>query len=483
MATYDTIVRGGRIVTASEVYQADLAIKDGVVAAIGHDLGDSAHVVDAKDMLVLPGGVDTHVHLDQTGLGPEMCDGFDSGTASAAAGGTTTVVCFVWQPKGGSLAQVAADYRVKAEKARVDYSFHLTVTDPTPEVLEVELPQLIAEGCRSVKVFMTYDGVRLDDREVLRVLAAARRNQALVCVHAENHDLIAWLTEQLVSAGLTTPKYHAYAKPMIAEREAVSRIIALAEALDVPIQIFHVSGAQSAEEIARAQARGLKVWGETCVHYLTLTAEDLDRPGFEGAKFIFGPPARTEADQEALWGYLKRGVIEVISSDHSPTRFDDPKGKKFAGDPAPFNKVPNGIPGLAARLPVLFTEGVSKGRIDLPTFVRLTSTNPAKLFGLFPQKGCLAVGSDADFILWDPQKTVTLTNALMHHGGDYTPYEGYQTQGYPVATFLRGRQVFDGSAVVGAAGGGRFIARPPYPMITPLQRFPTPFNAVDGTLI
>lgn len=483
MTTLDTIVRGGKIVSATEVYQADIGIKDGVVAAIGKDLGPCESIVDARGLLVLPGGVDTHVHLEQTGLGPEMCDTWESGTASAAAGGTTTVVCFAWQPKGGSLAAITADYHIKARQARVDYSFHLTVTDPTPEVLDVELPRLIAEGCRSVKVFMTYDGVRLDDRQALRVLAAARRNEALVCVHAENHDLIAWLTEQLVSADLITPKFHAYAKPMIAEREAVYRIISLAEALDVPIQIFHVSGAQSAEEIARAQARGLKVWGETCVHYLTLTAEDLDRPGFEGAKFIFGPPARTEADQEALWGYLRRGVIEVVSSDHSPTRFDDPKGKKFAGDPAPFNKVPNGIPGLAARLPVLFTEGVSKGRIDLPTFVRLTSTNPAKLFGLFPQKGSLAVGSDADFILWDANKSVVLTNELMHHGGDYTPYEGYQTKGYPVATYLRGCLIFDGQTVTGPAGGGRFIARPPYPMIAPLERFPTPFNAVDGRLV
>ena len=212
------------------------------------------------------------------------------------------------------------------------------------------------------------------------------------------------MSEQLVAAGLTEPKYHAWGKPMIAEREAVHRIIALAEALDVPIQIFHVSGAEFAEEIARAQARGLKVWAETCPHYLTLTAGDLDRPGFEGAKFVFGPPARTAADQDALWGYIRRGVIEVVSSDHSPTRFDDPKGKKAAGENAPFNKIPNGIPGLAARLPVLFTEGVSKGRIDAPTFVRLVSTNPAKLFGLHPQKGALSPGSDADIIVWDPQQ-------------------------------------------------------------------------------
>lgn len=357
----------------------------------------------------------------------------------------------------------------------------MTITDPTPTVLKEELPRLVAEGNRSIKIFMTYEGVRVDDAQAIRVLAEARRNRALVCVHAEHHDLLAWLTEQLVEAGLTTPKYHPWAKPMVVEREAVHRIIALAEALDVPIQVFHVSGAESAEEIARAQARGLKVWGETCPQYLVLTAEDLDRPGFEGAKFVFGPPARTKADQEALWRYIRRGVIEVVSSDHSPTRFDA-TGKKVAGENAPFHKIPNGIPGLAARLPVLFTEGVSKGRIDVQTFVRLVSTNPARLFGLHPRKGTLAVGSDADIVIFDPDKSVMLTNAAMHHGGDFTPYEGYQTQGYPVATYLRGKLVFDGQEVVGPAGQGQYLARDLYPMIEPLGRFTSPFNPVDRTL-
>jgi dihydropyrimidinase len=412
-----------------------------------------------------------------------MCDDFDSGTASAAAGGTTTIICFSWQEKGQSLAAVTAGYHEKAKKARVDYTFHLTITDPTPTVLKEELPRLIADGSRSIKIFMTYDGVRLNDAEVIRVLAEARRNRALVCVHAEHHDLLMWITEQLVEAGLTAPKYHAWGKPMVVEREAVSRIVAFAEALDVPIQVFHVSGAESAEEIARAQARGLKVWAETCPHYLTLTADDLDRPGFEGAKFVFGPPARSKADQEALWGYIRRGVIDVVSSDHSPTRFDDRKGKKVAGDNAPFNRIPNGIPGLAARLPVLFTEGVSAGRIDAATFVRLVSTNPAKLFGLFPRKGTVAIGSDADFVIFDPDKSVTLTNAHMHHAGDYTPYEGYTTRGYPAATYVRGTLVFDGEKIVGAPGYGQFLARSPYSLIEPRQRFSSPFNPVDRALV
>ena len=482
MSALDLVIRHGTVVTGSDQYAADVGVKDGRVVALG-SLGDDAkRVVDARGMLVMPGGVDNHVHVDQPAPGVVMCDDFDTGTASAAAGGTTTIICFSWQEKGQSLAAVTADYHRKAQKARIDYAFHLTITDPTPAVLQEELPRLIAEGNRSIKIFMTYDGVRLTDAEVIRVLAEARRNGALVCVHAEHHELLMWITEQLVEAGLTAPKYHAWGKPMVVEREAVNRIVAFAEALDVPIQVFHVSGAESAEEIARAQARGLKVWAETCPHYLTLTADDLDRPGFEGAKFVFGPPARTKADQDALWSYIRRGIIDVISSDHSPTRFDDRKGKKVAGDNAPFHRIPNGIPGLAARLPVLFTEGVSKGRIDASTFVRLVSTNPAKLFGLFPRKGTIAVGSDADIVIFDPDKSVTLTNAHMHHGGDYTPYEGYRTQGYPVATYVRGMLVFDGAEVVGAPGHGQFLARAPYRLIEPRGRFSSPFNPVDRTL-
>lgn len=482
MSEFDLVIRGGTVVTGSDQFSADIGVKDGRVVALGTLSNSADRVVDAGGMLVMPGGVDNHVHLDQPAPGVEMCDDFDTGTASAAAGGTTTVICFSWQEKGQSLAAITADYHQRAKKARVDYAFHLTITDPTPTVLKEELPRLIAEGSRSVKIFMTYDGVKLNDAEVIGTLAEARRNGALVCVHAEHHDLLMWITEQLVEAGLTAPKYHAWGKPMVVEREAVNRIVAFAEALDVPIQVFHVSGAESAEEIARAQARGLKVWAETCPHYLTLTADDLDRPGFEGAKFVFGPPARTKADQEALWGYIRRGVIDVVSSDHSPTRFDDRKGKKVAGDNAPFNRIPNGIPGLAARLPVLFTEGVSKGRIDASAFVRLVSTNPAKLFGLFPRKGTIAIGSDADIVIFDPKKSVTLTNAHMHHGGDYTPYEGYQTQGYPVATYVRGTLVFDGEHIVGAPGHGQYLAREPYPMIKPRGRFSSPFNPVDRVL-
>ncbi len=480
---YDLLIRGGTVVSAHDMAKADVAVKDGRVVAVGALADTATEEIDATDMLVMPGGVDTHVHLDEPSRGPQISDDFQSGTASAAAGGTTTVITFARQGKGQSMTAVVADYSARARKAIVDYAFHLTISDATPTVLDEEIPALVAEGHRSIKIFMTYDGVRVDDGAVIRVLAAARRNGALLCVHAEHHELISWMGEQLVAAGLTAPKYHPWGKPMIAEREAVHRIISLAEALDCPIQIFHVSGAESAQEIARAQARGLKVWGETCPHYFILTEDDLDRPGFEGAKFIFGPPARTIADQEALWQYVRSGVLDVISSDHAPTNFDDPKGKKFAGEDGPFTKVPNGIPGLAARLPVFFTEGVSKGRIDAPTFVRLVSTNPAKLVGLHPKKGAIAPGSDADIVIWDPLKSVTLTNALMHHGGDYTPYEGYRTTGFPVRTLVRGVTVFDGANVVGAPGHGQFLPRGPYPKIEPLGRFPTPFNPVDRKIV
>ncbi len=463
MSEFDLVLRNGVVVTGCDQFEADIGIRDGLVVAIGKDLPAGSQDMDCAGKLVMPGGVDSHVHLDQPAPGASMCDDFASGTASAAAGGTTTVVCFAWQEIGQSLAQVRNDYLMRAQAgSRVDFAFHLAITDPTEEVVERELPALIAGGDRSVKVFMTYDGVRLQDGEILRVLSQAVRHGALVCVHAEHHELIVWLTQELLKAGHTAPRFHALAKPMLVEREAVGRVVALAEAAGGHIQIFHVSGDESAQEVARAQGRGLPVTAETCPHYFVLTQDDLDRPGFEGAKFVFGPPARTKADHAALWHHIEAGVIDVISSDHSPFRFDDPKGKKVAGENAPFNKIPNGIPGLAARLPVTFTEGVSRGRIDAPAFVRLVATNPAKRFGLYPRKGTIAIGSDADIVVFDPQRRVTLTNALMHHGSDYTPYEGYECIGYPVATFLRGVQIFDGASVTAQPGFGRYLPRERY---------------------
>lgn len=481
MASFDCVVRNGTVVTASDTVACDIGIVDGVVVALGRDLPAGRREIDASGRLVLPGGVDTHTHIEEPAKGPARnADSFDTASASAAAGGTTTVICFARQPRGGTLADKVAAYHELAKASRVDYSFHLILTDPTPELLERELPPLVEAGHRSLKIFLTYEGAKVTDAEALRVLAAARRLGALVCVHAEHNDLIEFYRDALLAAGLTAPKYHGWVKPMVVERECTHRIIAMAEALDTPIQVFHVSGAESAEEMARGQARGLKVWAETCPQYLTLTTADMDRPGFEGAKFIFSPAARTTADQEALWAAIRAGVIGNVSSDHAPSRYEGPDGKKAHGEDAPFTKVPNGLPGLATRLPVLFSEGVSKGRIDLQTFVAITATNPAKLFGLHPRKGTIAVGADADLTIWDPEKEVTITNSLLHHGSDYTPYEGMAVKGWPVTTLVRGTVVCDGGEIATAPGGGRFLARGPYPLIAPRGVFPGPFNPVDG---
>ncbi len=458
MAAFDLVVRNGTVVTTGGLGPADIGVREGRVAALGLGLERGAREIDATGRLVMPGGIDSHVHLAQPSRNGSVCaDDFATGTASALVGGTTTVCCFVSQDKGGSLAAAHASYVESAREARTDYAFHLIVTDPTDKVMEEELPPLIAAGNRTLKIFMTYDGARLDDAQVLRVLAAAKRHGTLVCVHAEHHDMIKHRTAELLAAGRTKPKHHAEAKPIVVEREAVQRIIAMAECVGTPIQIFHVSGEEPAAEIARAQARGVKVLAETCTQYLTLTAADLDRPGFEGAKYICSPALRTAADQEALWGYLTRGVIGNVTSDHSPTRYNDPRGKKIAGENAPFTAVPNGLPGLAARLPVLFSEGVSKKRIDLPTFVAIASTNAAKLLGLWPRKGTITIGADADFAVWDPERRVTLTNAMMQHGADYTPYEGMTVTGWPVTTISRGLVACDNDTVFAPTGHGTFL--------------------------
>jgi len=481
MPEFDLVIRSGTVATASDVFAADVAVRDGRVAALGKDLGAGAREMNAAGKLVLPGGVDTHTHIDEPRGPPTVnADSFASGSASAAAGGTTTVIGFARQEGGVPLERSVAEHHERAKRSRIDYSFHVILTDPTPEVLEREIPPLVEAGHRSLKIFLTYAGARVTDGQALRVLAAGRRLGALVCIHAEHHELIEFYTEALLAAGLTAPKHHAWAKPMVVERECVHRVCAMAEALDTPIQVFHVSGGESAAEIERAQARGLKVWAETCTQYLVLTADDLDRPGFEGAKFIFSPAARARPDQDALWDAIRRGVIGNVTSDHAPTRYAGADGKLAFGPDAPFTAVPNGVPGLAARMPILFSEGVAKGRVDLPTFVAITATNAAKLFGLHPRKGTIAVGADADIAVWDPSRRVTITNDLMLHDNDHTPYEALEVTGWPEATLVRGVPVVENGAVVAPEGHGRFLPRGPYDLIRPRGIFPGPFNPVDG---
>jgi dihydropyrimidinase len=326
-------------------------------------------------------------------------------------------------------------------------------------------------------VFLTYDPLHLDDRQYMRVLAAARRAGALVTVHCENYDAINWRSNALVAAGHVAPKYHAWSRPMVVEREATHRAIALAELVDQPIQVFHVSCGQAAEEIARARARGVKVWGETCPQYLMLTSEDLDRPGFEGAKFMCSPAPRDAETRDALWWDIKARTLDVVSSDHSGYSYEGPHGKRANGVDAPFTRIPNGVPGLGTRLPILFSEGVVKGRITLQEFVALTATNPADLFGLSPRKGRIAPGADADLTLWDPTKTTTITVAPLRQAIDYTPYEGMVVTGWPVMTLLRGRKVVDAGTLEAERGQGQFLARGPYDLIKPTGNVPFGFDA------
>lgn len=480
MSEFDRVIRGGLVVTGCDTIRADVGIKGEIITALGLGLDTSgATVIEADGLLVLPGGIDTHCHIEQ--LEPDGSayeDSFAHASAACFAGGTTSVITFAVQFKGQRLGPELAEYHRRAARGMVDYSFHQIINDPSDAVITEDVPAIVASGIRSLKVFLTYDDVRVDDRQYLRVLAAARRAGALVTVHAENYDAIAWLTEALLKSGLTAPKYHAWGRPTVIEREATHRAIALAELVDQPIQIFHVSGPEPAAEIARAQARGLRVWGETCPQYLVLQAADIDRPGFEGAKFICSPAPRGKAESEGLWAAIRAGTIDIISSDHSGHSFGkEGVGKRRHGTDVPFTRIPNGVPGLAARLPIVFSEGVSKGRIDVQTFVRLTAANPAKLFGLYPRKGLVAPGADADLVLWDAEKSVTITNRLMQHAIDYTPYEGLAVKGWPVMTLARGRVVMEDDVVSAEPGSARFLPRGPYDFIKPRGVFPNGFDA------
>jgi dihydropyrimidinase len=472
MSDYDLVVRNGTVATAADVFRADIGVTDGRIATIGAKLGRGRREIDAAGKIVTPGGVDSHCHIAQrSSLGVMTADDFFTATRSAACGGTTTVIPFAAQYRGMSLRQVVKDYHASAEgKAVVDYAFHLIISDPTEHVTGQELPALIKDGYTSFKIYMTYDLLKLDDRQILEVLGVARRERALVMVHAENHDVIFWLGERLLTAGHSAPRFHAVAHAPIAEREATSRAISLAELTDVPILIVHVSAREAMEQIRLAQDRGLKVYGETCPQYLFLTADDLDRPGFEGAKYMCSPPPRDKANQEAIWRGLETGVFDVFSSDHAPYRYDDPEGKMKHGRNAPFKKVANGVPGLEVRTALLFSEGVGKGRIDLPKFVAVTATNAAKLYGLYPRKGTIAVGGDADLAIWDPDKSVTITQSMLHDAMDYTPYEGKQIKGWPVITLVRGEPVAEGGEFIGKAGQGRFLKCGISPASNPLGR-------------
>ena len=435
----DLVIRNADVVTASDRFKCDIGVTGGRVALLGHRLPEAAVEIDADGLLVLPGGVDGHCHLDQPMQGGmRMADDFFTGTRSAVCGGTTTVIPFAAQSKGQTLAAAVEDYHRRADgRAVIDYSFHLIVTDPTPDVLRKELPDLIQRGYTSFKVYMTYDDLRLSDRQILEVMDVAKQHGALVMVHAENADCIAWLTDRLMNRSHRAPRYHAESRPPVVEREATHRAIAFSELLDVPILIVHVSGSDAIEQIRWAQARGLQILAETCPQYLYLTAADLRGDTYDGAKCVCSPPPRDEANQAAVWQALAAGLFSVFSSDHAPFSFDDPHGKKLEGAEQPFPQIPNGVPGIETRLPLLFN-GIHQGRLSLHQFVDLTSYQPARLYGLYPRKGTIAIGADADIVLWDPARRVRIQNTNLHHAVDYTPYENVEVTGWPIHCFSRG---------------------------------------------
>jgi dihydropyrimidinase len=458
-ALFDLVVRHARVATAADTFDCDIGIRGGRIAQLGEGLPAGVREIDAAGRVVTPGGVDAHCHLDQPMEAPaRMADGFDSGTRSAACGGTTTVIPFAAQAKGQSLRAAVLDYHSRAEgRAHVDYAFHLIVSDPTPAVLTEELPSLIAEGYTSFKIYMTYDDLKLDDGQILDVLDVARQHGAMAMVHAENADCIEWLTRRLEASGRTAPRFHAHARPMLVEREATHRAISLSQLVDVPILIVHVSGRDAVEQIRWARGQGLQVYAETCPQYLFLTAEDLGiDDSYHGARCVCSPPPRDKGNQEVIWNGLADGLFTIFSSDHAPFRYDDPHGKKPGGEEVAFRHIPNGIPGLETRMPLLYSEGVLGGRISLNRFVELTATNPAKAYGLHPRKGTIAVGADADLVIWDEGERV-IRNADLHHDVDYTPYEGMRLQAWPGITLSRGEVVWDGTTFAGRAGRGKFL--------------------------
>jgi dihydropyrimidinase len=454
----ELVIRNARVATASDTFMADIGIAGGRIVQLGMNLPAGAREIDAAGRVVTPGGVDAHCHFDQPMAPPlRMADDFDTGTRAAACGGTTTVIPFAAQEKGQSLRAAVDDYHGRAEgRAHVDYAFHLIVSDPTPKVLEEELPALIAEGYTSFKIYMTYEDLKLDDGQILDVLAVAREHGAMAMVHAENADCIEWLTKRLEAAGRTAPRFHAHARPLLVEREATHRAISLAELVDVPVLIVHVSGREAVEQIRWARSHGLKVFAETCPQYLFLTAADLGiDDNYQGAKCVCSPPPRDKANQAVIWDGLNDGLFTLFSSDHAPFRYDAPEGKKPGGEEVSFRHIPNGIPGVETRLPLLYSEGVLAGRMTLNRFVELTATNPAKTYGLHPRKGTIAIGSDADLVIWGEREFV-LRNADLHHAVDYTPYEGQTLRAWPAITLVGGTVVWDGEFHP-RRGRGRFL--------------------------
>ena len=452
--SHDLVIRGGRLADASSVFEADIGIRDGRIATIGTEL-DGSEVIDATGKIVVPGGVESHCHIAQeSSAGMMTADDYRTGSISAAFGGNTTIIPFAAQGTGQTIDNVLETYDARAAISVLDYSYHLIVTDTAIPGFREQLLAAFDRGVTSFKVFLTY-GIALNDEEFLDVLEVAREAGALTMVHAENNALVNWMRRRLGEGGHVEPKFHAPSRPRASEKEAIQRAVGLATYLDAPLLIVHVSTPEGMAEVARARAEGTAIYGETCPQYLFLTADDLNRA--DGTKFICSPPLRDSVTQKTLWRGLQTGVLDLYSSDHAPYR-NDASGKLADGG-ADFRTVANGMPGIELRLPLLFSEGVAKGRITLPQFVQFSAANAARLFGLHPQKGSLAVGADADLAIWDPEARWTVRHADLHDAMDYTPFEGMELTGQCVGTIQRGRKVTMGGDLIATPGDGQFLPR------------------------
>ncbi len=460
MSRHDLKIIGGTVATSADTFVADVAVRDGKIAAVGGDLGEAERVIDATGKYVLPGGIEAHCHIEQeSSSGLMTSDDYYSGSVSAAFGGNTCIVPFAAQHRGQSLAEVLDIYHHRAApKSVIDYSFHLIISDPTDEVLNEELPRAIAGGITSFKIYMTYDRLIVDDGQMLDILAIAKKHGALTMIHAENNAMIKWMSRRLVNAGHGAPKFHALSHPRTAESEAINRAVALAGFIDAPILIVHVSTEAGARIIAKARYEGRKVFGETCPQYMFLDAERMDLPGMHGAKLCCSPPLRDRASQEEIWRCLQNGTFQVYSSDHAPYRFDE-TGKLNAGPKPDFPQIANGLPGIEMRLPLLFSEGFMKGRITLSHFVALAAGNVSQIYGLDHCKGSITRGRDADIAIWDPETSREVKAQDLHDNMDYTPYEGMQITGWPTTVLQRGRVVIDNNELQVDHGAGEFVPR------------------------
>jgi dihydropyrimidinase len=459
--SFDTIIANGTIATAVDTYHADIGITDGKITAIAASLPreQGKKIIDAKGKYVFPGGIDVHTHLDMPFGGTTSSDDFDTGTRAALYGGTTTLIDFAIQYKGQSLRTAFDTWMQKASgKANCDYGFHCIITD-LPDARIEEMGQMVREGVSTFKLFMAYPGVlMLDDGSIFKALRATAKNGGMVCMHAENGSAIDVIVQQALAEGKTAPKYHALTRPTTAEAEAVSRAVALAEMAGAPLYIVHLSCNEALEKVREARDRGLPVYAETCPQYLYLSIENFDVPGFEGAKYVFTPPLREKWHQEKLWQGLKHDHLQVVSTDHCPFCYKEQKelGK---GD---FTKIPNGGPGIEHRMSLVYSGGVASGKFNVNRFVEIVSTTPAKLFGLYPRKGTVAVGSDADLVVFDPNRKHTISATTHHMRVDYSMFEGITVTGMPEMVMSRGRVLVEGDQFHGKAGTGNFLKRAAY---------------------